>query len=247
MAVLKTLIGHRLENLKAKYVAFLAFLVLTILLVVYSVMLLLQDISILGKSLGQPLPSYIYTSSLGSSLSSSPPDIEIVYPNSDQTADTESDLEISGISNYDPRNTCHVSVIINDVKPYRKTIPMTGDMKTDYSTWKYVIESDSSNTLKQGDNKITARLLCAGENGEDIRKWDSVAVIGQSGNDRDSGALDRETLTLTVEDGSTPGISSPTIEIDRNTLIELINKRIGDSSEDIKNSIRDSIQSIYTG
>jgi hypothetical protein len=91
MAALKTLIGHRLENLKAKYVAFLAFLVLTILLVVYSVTLLLQDISVLGKSLGQPLPSYIYPSSLGSSLSSSPPDIEIVYPNSNQTASTESD------------------------------------------------------------------------------------------------------------------------------------------------------------
>jgi hypothetical protein len=247
MAVLKTLIGHRLENLKAKYVAFLAFLVLTILLVVYSVMLLLQDISILGKSLGQPLPSYMYTSSLGSSLSLSQPDIEIVYPNSNQAANTESDLEISGISNYDPHNTCHVSVIINDVKPYRKTIPTSGDMRTDYSTWKYVIESDSSNTIKQGDNKITARLLCAGENGEDIRKWDSVAVIGQSDNERDSGSLDRETLILALDDGSTPGISSPTIEIDRNTLIELINKRIGDSSEDIKNSIRDSILSVYTG
>jgi hypothetical protein len=140
MAVLKTGIGHRLENLKTKNVAFLAFLVLTTLLVVYSVMLLLQDISILGKLLEQSRPSYMYTSSLGSSLSSSPPDIEIVYPNSDQTANTERDLEISGISNYDPRNTCHVSVIINDVKPYRKTIPTGGDMKSDYSTWKYVIE-----------------------------------------------------------------------------------------------------------
>jgi hypothetical protein len=94
MAVLKTLIGHRLENLKTKYVAFLAFLVLTTLLVVHSVMLLLQDISILGKSLGQPLPFYTHTSSLGSSLSLSQPDIGIVYPNSDQAANTESDLEI---------------------------------------------------------------------------------------------------------------------------------------------------------
>jgi hypothetical protein len=119
MTVLKTLIGHRLENLKAKYVAFLAFLVFTTLLVVYSVILLLQDISIVGKSLGQPLPSYLYSSSLGYSLSLTKPDIEIVYPNSNQAANTESDLEISGISNYDPRNTCHVSVIINDIKPYR--------------------------------------------------------------------------------------------------------------------------------
>jgi hypothetical protein len=94
MAVLKTLIEHRFENLKIKYVAFLAFLVLTTLLVVYSVMLLLQDISILGKSLGQPHPSYMYTSSLGSSLSLSQPDIGIIYPNSDQAANTENDLEI---------------------------------------------------------------------------------------------------------------------------------------------------------
>ena len=119
-------------------------------------------------------------------------------------------------------------------------------MKSDYSTWKYVIESDS-NTIRQGDNKITARLLCAGVNGEDIREWDSVAVIGQPGSARDSGSLDDETLTLALEAGSTPGISSPTIEIDRNTFVELINKRIGDSSEDIKNSIRDSILSVYTG
>ena len=243
MAVLRTVIKHRLENLKTKRIAFLAFLVLTTLLIVYSVTLLLQDISIMGKSLEQPRPSYMYTSSLVSSLSSSSPDIEIVSTNSDQTANTKSDLEISGISSYDPRNTCHVSVIINDVKPYRKTIPTGGDMKSDYSTWKYVIASDS-NTIRQGDNKITARLLCAGENGEDIRKWDSVAVIGQPGSERDSGSLDDETLTLALEAGSTPGISSPTIEIDRNTFVELINKRIGDSSEDIKNSIRDSILSL---
>ena len=246
MAVLRTVIKHRLENLKTKHIAFLAFLVLTTLLIAYSVILLLQDISVMRKSLEPPRPSYMNTSRLISSLSSSSPDIEIVSPNSDQTANTESDLEISGISNYDSRNTCHVSVIINDVKPYRKTIPTGGDMKSDYSTWKYVIESDS-NTIRQGDNKITARLLCAGVNGEDIRKWDSVAVIGQPGSARDSGSLDDETLTLALEAGSTPGISSPTIEIDRNTIVELINKRIGDSSEDIKNSIRDSILSVYTG
>ena len=246
MAALKTVIGQRLENQKIKYVAYLAFLVLTTLLVGYSVMLLLRDISILGKLDKQNLPSYLSISSSVSPSSSNPTDIEILYSNNDQTTTIDNDLEISGISNYDTSNICHVSVIINDVKPYRKTIPSRGDMKSDYSTWKYVIESDS-NTIRQGDNKITARLLCAGVNGEDIRKWDSVAVIGQPGSARDSGSLDDETLTLALEAGSTPGISSPTIEIDRNTFVELINKRIGDSSEDIKNSIRDSILSVYTG
>ncbi len=53
-------------------------------------------------------------------------------------------------------------------------------MKSDYSTWKYVIESDSNNTIRQGDNKITARLLCAGENGEDIRNGTvSLSLVNQ--------------------------------------------------------------------
>jgi hypothetical protein len=101
MAALRTVIGHRLENLNAKYVAFLSFLVLTILLVVYSVLLLLQDISILGKSPEQPLPS----------LSSSSPDIKMVYPNNDQTANTERDLEISGISSYDPNKNSRLGIL----------------------------------------------------------------------------------------------------------------------------------------
>lgn len=246
MAALKTVIGQRLENQKIKYVAYLAFLVLTTLLVGYSVMLLLRDISILGKLDKQNLPSYLSISSSVSPSSSNPTDIEILYPNNDQTTTIDNDLEISGISNYDTSNICHVSVIINDVKPYKKTIPTGGNVKSEYFTWKYDIDSDS-NAIRQGDNKVTARLLCTSENGEDIRKWDSVAVNGQSGEERGSGSLANDTLILPIEVGSTPGISSPTIEIDRNTLIELINKRIGDSSEDIKDTIRDSTLSLYTG
>jgi hypothetical protein len=128
MAALRTVIGHRLENQKTKYIVFLTFLVLTTILAVYSIMLLFQDLSLLGKS-DEPLPSYTSTGAgddAGSSFfSSDPTDIEIVYPNNDQTASIDNDLEISGISNYDPSNVCHVSVIVNDVKPYKKTIPMS--------------------------------------------------------------------------------------------------------------------------
>jgi hypothetical protein len=241
MIALKTVIRHRVENQKIKHIAHVAFLVLTTILIVYSVMLLFQDISILGQSDKNALPTSMPTSPSVSS-SSDPTDIEIVYPSSDQTANVNSDLEISGISNYDSSSMCHVSVIINNVKPYKKTIPIGGNMENEYSTWKYIIESDSS-TIRQGNNKVTARLLCTGDNGEDIRKWDSVMVIGQSGSE----SVDKETLTLPIEIGSTPGISSPTIEIDRNTLVELINQRVDDSSEDIKDSIRNSIMSVYTG
>jgi hypothetical protein len=84
MAALKAVIRHRFQNQKTKYVAYLAFLVLTTMLVVYSVMLLLQDISILGKSAEQTMPSYMSTSSSASPLSSNPTDIEIVYPSNER-------------------------------------------------------------------------------------------------------------------------------------------------------------------
>lgn len=251
MAAFKIAIGHQFENQKTKYVVYFAFLVFVTILVAYSIMLLFLDISILGDLDNQILASYM-SSSGSSSIPShqsnplDPTDIEIVYPNSDQTAGIESNLEISGISNYDPSSVCSVSVIVNDIKPYKKTIPTGGDKMSEYFSWKYVIEP-SSNPIRQGDNKITARLLCAGENGEDIRKWDSVAVIGQSAKEIESERLKNESLTVPIKINSIPGISSPTIEIDRNFLVELINERIGNSSEDIKGSIRDSILSIYNG
>jgi hypothetical protein len=82
MMALKTVIKHRFENPKAKHIAYIAFLVLTTMLVVYSVLLLFQDISTIGKSDEQLVPSYLSTS--GSVFSpSDPTDIEIVYPNTD--------------------------------------------------------------------------------------------------------------------------------------------------------------------
>lgn len=250
MAALKIFTGNRLENQKTKYIVYIAFIVFTTVLVAYSIMLLLQDISVLGKTEEQTGPSYISNLSFVSSSASISPsdttDIEIAYPISDQTSSIDSDLEISGISNYDPTSVCTVSVIVNDVKPYKKTIPTGGNKTTEFFTWKYVIESDS-NSIRQGDNKITARLLCAGENGQDIRKWDSAAVIGQSANEIESESLALEASTVPIEIKSTPGIPSSTIEIDRKFLVELINERIGNSSEVIKDAVRDSFLSVYTG
>jgi hypothetical protein len=245
MMALKTVIKHRFENQKAKHIAYIAFLVLTTMLVIYSVLLLFQDISTIGKSDVHLVPSYMSKSSSVFS-SSDPTDVEIVYPNTDQTTNVNSDLEISGISNYNPRSICHVAVIINDAKPYKKTIPTGENVESDYSTWRYIIKSDSD-TIKQGNNKITARLLCTGLGGEDIRKWDSISVIGQIGTEKGSESPPGGTLAVPIEIRTTSDISSPAIEIDRNTFVELITKRIGNSSEDIKDSIRDSIVSVYTG
>jgi hypothetical protein len=144
------------------------------------------------------------------------------------------------------KHIAYIAFLVLFAKPYKKTIPTGENVESDYSTWRYIIKSDSD-TIKQGNNKITARLLCTGLGGEDIRKWDSISVIGQIGTEKGSESPPGGTLTVPIEIGTTSGISSPTIEIDRDTFVELITKRIGNSSEDIKDSIRDSIVSVYAG
>lgn len=138
----------------ARNATFISFIALTILLVVCVTLLLFDNVSMVGKAFGQ-LPA----------SSTSPPvpiEVKITYPDKGYITNVGNSLEILGESDYDPNDSCHVSVIVNDVKPYQKTIPTGVKTKNDYSTWKYSINSNSNyTTLKDGDNRVTARLLCS--------------------------------------------------------------------------------------
>jgi hypothetical protein len=236
----------RFEIKKIKTVVSVSFLVFTSILVVYVSTLLFNDVSILGKAAGQLFPSSLSSSSSAFS-SSGPLGVQIVYPVKDQTTDIKDNLEISGASSSNPGYVCHVSVIINDVKPYQKTTPTGSNVENDYSTWKYVVDSDYT-TIREGDNKITARLLCSDDNGQVTRKWDSVTVVGQANAENNYQSPTEKTLAIPTDIKSTPaGISPTTIEIDRNTFMELISNRIGNNTEAIRDSIKDSIMSVYTG
>jgi hypothetical protein len=136
----------RFEIKKTKTVVSVSFLVFTSILVVYVTTLLFNDVSILGKAAG--LQSSL--SSSNSDFSSSGPlGVEIVYPAKDRTTNSKDNLEISGVSTFNPGYICHVSVIINDVKPYQKTIPTGSNVENDYSTWKYVVNPDYT-TIREG-------------------------------------------------------------------------------------------------
>jgi hypothetical protein len=141
----------------ARNATFISFIALTILLVVYVTLLLFDNVSMVGKAFGQ-LPA----------SSTSPPvpiEVKITYPDKGYITNVGNSLEILGESDYDPSDSCHVSVIVNDVKPYQKTIPTGVKTKNDYSTWKYSINSNYT-TLKDGDNRVTARLLCSDDQGK---------------------------------------------------------------------------------
>lgn len=143
-----------------------------------------------------------------------------------------------------PSYSCHVSVIINDIKPYQKTKPLGVRMENDYSTWKYTMNS-SYTTLREGDNRITARLLCSDEQGKDVRKWYSVNIIGQTATE--NSPAKGEMISIPTNTESKLGMSKTTIEIDSDIFIDLINDRIRNSTGAIRNTIEDSIMYVYTG
>jgi hypothetical protein len=92
------------------------------------------------------------------------------------------DLTISGKStDKHAANDCQVSVIVNSVKPYQhaRANGTTGE-SNDYSRWFFILNSNYT-SIKEGVNKITAKLSClptvVGDD-NNMTKWYSVNVTG---------------------------------------------------------------------
>lgn len=89
------------------------------------------------------------------------------------------ELNISGKSTDKPAtDDCQVSVIVNDVKPYQpaKANGTTGG-DNDYSKWSFTLSSNYT-SIKEGVNKITARLSCFPNVVDNITKWFSINITG---------------------------------------------------------------------
>jgi hypothetical protein len=116
--------------------------------------------------------------------SSSLPGVNITSPQKGQqiTANID-DLTISGKSTDKPTavDDCQVSVIVNSVKPYQhaRANGTTGE-SNDYSRWFFILNSNYT-SIKEGVNKITAKLSClptvVGDD-NNMTKWYSVNVTG---------------------------------------------------------------------
>jgi hypothetical protein len=185
----------------------------------------------------------VYTTTGGKVLSSSsspsdPISVKIVNPDNDQATNVKDELEISGESRYGPGQDCQVSVIVNDVRPYQKATPRGTGMENDYSSWNYTVNSDYT-TIREGDNRVTARLICSDEQSGELRKWYSVNVVGQTGTDRTK----RDVISIPIDTESTSEGSAAIIQIDRDAFVDLINDRIGNNTE----AIRETIMYAYTG
>jgi hypothetical protein len=95
---------------------------------------------------------------------------------SDIGTSTNDTLIISGTASDNPESPCDVSVLVNDVRPYRPATPKGTSGKGDYSNWEFHLTPDYA-PIKQGPNKITAKLECQ-KLPVNLTKWYSVSVTG---------------------------------------------------------------------
>jgi hypothetical protein len=104
------------------------------------------------------------------------PTIKILSSYTDQKVPATDNLVVSGTSSYDRSKDCRVSVLLNGVKPYQKTIATGNNGINDYSTWKYKLDPNYT-VIREGSNKLTAKITCLG-NPRGLSKWTSVNLIG---------------------------------------------------------------------
>ncbi|MGA9152751.1 MAG: hypothetical protein WBZ36_19410 [Candidatus Nitrosopolaris sp.] len=101
--------------------------------------------------------------------------VKITFPTKGQQIPVHSNLTVTGISVVNRTSTdCQVAVILNGIKPYQKAVPTGHGAANDYSTWNYRL-TPTYTVIKQGQNKITAKLSCDKSN---IISHNSVNITG---------------------------------------------------------------------
>jgi hypothetical protein len=131
--------------------------------------------------------------------------VNITSPERGKTIPVNSSLTVSGKSTDNPFDEiCHVSVIVNSVRPYQ---PATANgsigQASDYSKWFFIL-SPNYTSIKEGINEITARLSCLPSitTGNNLTKWYSVNVTGVTV-DQNATAAATTTPTITTSPSQT--------------------------------------------
>ncbi len=157
------------------------------------------------------------------------PSVKIISPTNGQNVSIGSNLTISGISTgtnttatgnaNNSNNHCHVSVIVNNIKPYHDATADGPDGANDYSRWHLTVSPNYS-AIKAGQNKITSKLSCLlpGSNvnstnstiTNNLIKWYSVNVTGVLESQSSQVNRNNQTITnATIQQQQHPSPLSP--------------------------------------
>jgi hypothetical protein len=127
-------------------------------------------------------------------------------------------LTLSGTSSYNATSNCGVFVIVDGVRPYQKTIPIGQEGGNDYSKWKYTFTPAYAGTIREGSNRITAKLLCQAYP-SNLTKFYSINVTGMNGIvPKQSSAITRNTAVAPLSSNSSSYVFHPTPVINQLSL-----------------------------
>ena len=84
--------------------------------------------------------------------------VKITSPNKGEQVPIGGNLVVSGTS-VDNSSDCTVSVKVNGISPYHEASPTSKTGRVDYSIWTFTLTPNYT-TIKQGQNKITAKFSC---------------------------------------------------------------------------------------
>jgi hypothetical protein len=106
--------------------------------------------------------------------------VKITNPARGQQVPIGRNLTLSGTSSYNTTSNCGVFVIVDGVRPYQKSTPIGQAGGNDYSKWKYTFTPAYAGTIREGINRITAKLVCQA-NPVNLTKFYSINVTGMNG------------------------------------------------------------------
>ena len=131
--------------------------------------------------------------------------IRITSPVRGQDVPVGKNLLVSGISttgNATASSKCHVSIIVNGIKPYQNGSGIGAKGQNDYSKWTFLLISKYT-TIKEGANKITSKYSCG--NNPNLVSYYGLNVTGVVGTGGSIGKSQPRTTTT----NNTPGIITP--------------------------------------
>ena len=106
-------------------------------------------------------------------------DVKITDPAEGKQVAIGKNLTLSGTSNYNPTSNCGVFIIVDGIKPYQKTTPIGQAGGNDYSKWKYTLTPAYAGTIEEGNNRVTAKLVCQA-NPASLTTFHSIYVTGMN-------------------------------------------------------------------
>lgn len=128
---------------------------------------------------------------------------------------------VSGTSSANATSDCTVSIVIDGIRPYQKAVPTGHGGANDYTNWTFTA-TQKYTVIKQGQNKITAKMACP--QNLNYTKFYSVNVTGVAG----KGPQQSSNNTVGAGNGFPPSI--PSLATSANTTIASSSTTGGSSS-----------------